>query len=61
MKRTKLVQVSNGGISIEERIQQACLQYSITEDSLIDIRISPPEDGRTVALIIYDPDKRTMK
>ncbi len=61
MRRTKLVQVTKGGISIEERIKNALEQYSITDESLIDIRISESEEGRTTALIIYDPDKRNIK
>ncbi|MFB0918042.1 MAG: hypothetical protein QMB63_03095 [Clostridiaceae bacterium] len=60
MRRTKLVQVTKGGISIEERIKNALEQYSITDESLIDIRISESEEGRTTALIIYDPDKRNV-
>jgi len=61
LRRTKLVQVTKGGISIEERIKNALEQYSITDESLIDIRISESEEGRTTALIIYDPDKRNIK
>ncbi|KAF5050751.1 hypothetical protein [Proteiniclasticum sp. QWL-01] len=60
MKRTKLVSVSRGEKSIQERIQDALKQYSIKEESLIDIRISEEEEGRTTALIIYDPDKRAI-
>lgn len=60
MKRTKLVQVSRGGISIEERIRKAMLQYSINEDSLIEVRINEEKDGSTKALIIYDPDRRKL-
>lgn len=59
MKRTKLVSVSRGQKTIEERIQDAFKQYSITKESIIDIKISQEEEGRTTALIIYDPDRRS--
>lgn len=61
MKRTKLVSVSGSQKSIEERVKEALEQYSISEDSLIDVRIKEEDDGRTTALIIYDPDKRNLK
>lgn len=60
MKRTKLVSVSRGQKTIEERIQDAMKQYSIKEESLIEVRIGEEEEGRTTALIIYDPDKRSI-
>lgn len=60
MKRTKLVQVIKGGKSIEERIKEALDQYNITEESLIDVKISEADEGRTTALIVYDPDKRDL-
>ena len=60
MKRTKLVSVSRGEKSIEERIQDALKQYSIKENSLIEVRIGEEIEGRTTALIIYDPDKRAL-
>lgn len=61
MKRTKLVSVSGGDKSIEERVKDALKQYSITEESLIEVRIGEEEEGRTTALIIYDPDKRDIE
>lgn len=61
MKRTKLVSVSGGDKSIEERVKDALKQYSITEESLIEVRIGEEEEGRTSALIIYDPDKRDIE
>ncbi len=60
MKRTKLVSVSRGQKTIEERIEDAMKQYSIKEESLIEVRIGEEEEGRTTALIIYDPDKRSI-
>lgn len=60
MKRTKLVSVSRGQKTIEERIEDAMKQYSIKEESLIEVRIGEEEEGRTTALIIYDPDKRRI-
>lgn len=59
MKRTKLVSVS-GSKSIEDRVEETLKQYFITEESLIDVRINKEADGRTTALIIYDPDKRNL-
>lgn len=59
MKRTKLVSVS-GSKSIEERVAETLKQYFISEESLIDVRINQEADGRTTALIIYDPDKRRL-
>ena len=61
MKRTKLVSVSGGTKTIEERVQEALEQYSIGKDSLIDVRIREEDDGRPTALIIYDPDKRNLQ
>lgn len=61
MRRTKLVQVTKGGKSIDERVKEALEQYEISKESLIDVRISEAEEGRITALIIYDPDKRTLK
>lgn len=58
MKRTKLVSVSRGEKTIQERVQEALKQYSINEESLIEVRISDEEEGRITALIIYDPTKR---
>ncbi|PKK39149.1 hypothetical protein ABB02_01381 [Clostridiaceae bacterium JG1575] len=58
MKRTKLVSVSRGQKSIEERVQEALAQYHITQESLLEVRIGAEEEGRTTALIIYDPDRR---
>lgn len=60
MKRTKLVSVSGGSKTMEERIQEALKQYAIGQDSLIDVRIREEDDGRTTALIIYDPDRRKL-
>lgn len=60
MKRTKLVSVSRGQKTIEERIEDAMKQYSIKEESLIEVRIGEEVEGRTTALIIYDPDKRSI-
>ncbi len=60
MKRTKLVSVSGGNKTIEERVKEAMAQYAIGEDSLIDVKIRKEEDGRTTALIVYDPDKRDL-
>lgn len=45
---------------MEERIQEALKQYAIGQDSLIDVRIREEDDGRTTALIIYDPDRRKL-
>lgn len=61
MKRTKLVSVSRGEKSIQDRIKDALKQYSIKEESLIEVRIGEEEEGRTTALIIYDPDKRDIQ
>ena len=61
MKRTKLVSVAGNQKSIEERVKEVLEQYFISEESLIDVRISQENDGRTTALIIYDPDKRNLK
>ncbi|GEM_PF-2647096 len=61
MKRTKMVQVIKGGKSIDERIKEALDQYEISEDSLIEVKISGEDEGRTTALIVYDPDLRTLK
>ena len=60
MKRTKLVSVAGNQKSIEERVKEVLEQYFISEESLIDVRISQENDGRTTALIIYDPDKRNL-
>ena len=61
MKRTKLVSVSRGEKNILDRIKDALKQYSIKEESLIEVRIGEEEEGRTTALIIYDPDKRDIQ
>lgn len=61
MKRTKLVSVSRGEKNIQDRIKDALKQYSIKEESLIEVRIGEEEEGRTTALIIYDPDKRDIQ
>lgn len=61
MKRTKLVSVSGHQKSIEERVEEVMKQYFITKESLIDVRITKEDDGRTTALIIYDPEKRNLK
>lgn len=60
MKRTKLVSVCGGDKSIQDRINDALKQYSIKKESLIEVRIGEEEEGRTTALIIYDPDKRDL-
>lgn len=57
MKRTKLVSVT-GAKSIQDRIAETLAQYNITQEALLDIKISDPVEGRTTALIIYDADKR---
>ncbi len=43
MKRTKLVSVSRGEKSIQDRIKDALKQYSIKEESLIEVRIGEEE------------------
>ncbi|MFZ2256877.1 MAG: hypothetical protein WAV55_01890 [Clostridiaceae bacterium] len=60
MKRTKLVSVAGNQKSIEERVKEVLEQYFISQESLIDVRIAKENDGRTTALIIYDPDKRNL-